>query len=343
MRDDQARPDGACVEHAVRRWGATAFAFDVLQNPEQYAMFASRAVPDAIVPYRRVGRTDVVVGEALAPQERMADVVAEFVADRRAAGRRVLGFLASEAFARAIIAQGGGAAQLTAEPEIDPATYEPSGGSAKKLRAYVRRLRRAGIDACELPRMRTAPPELQRSVQALTHEWIARGTARRAHFLEVDAWKRLEEKRLFAVFDPKDSDRLLALLIAHPVYAENGWHLCHLIRSPDAPKGVNELTVMSAIERLADEGVRYATFGPFAVPQAGEFLGFSRPMERFIRKGYELASTVGGYAGSVEFYRKVNAGPWLPRYMAFSPRNVVLRPFLATMRLTHVLGFLRRD
>jgi len=343
MRDDQPWPDGAAVEHAVRRWGATAFAFDVLQSPDQYEFFASRSVPGALVPYRVLGRTDVVVGEALAPPERMADVVAEFTIARRAAGRRILGFLASEAFAKALVAQGGGAAQLTAEPEIDPATYEPSGGSAKKLRAYVRRLRRAGIDACELPRMRVAPPELRRSVETLTREWIARGTARRAHFLEVDAWKRLEEKRLFAVFDPKDGDRLFALLIAHPVYAENGWHLCHLIRSPDAPKGVNELAVMGAIERLADEGVRYATFGPFAVPHAGEFLGFSPIMERVIRGAYELAATAGGYAGSVEFYRKVQSGPWLPRYIAFAPRGVALRPFLTAARLTHALGFVRRD
>lgn len=343
MRDDDSVPCPAQAQRAVRRWGATAFAFDVLQNPEQYNLFASRVVPDALVAYRIVGRTDVVVGEPLAPPERMAEVVAEFVAERRAAGRRILGFLASQTFARAIVAQGGGAAQLTAEPEIDPATYEPRGGSAKKLRAYVRRLRRAGLDACELPRMRVPPPELQQSVEALTREWIVRGTARRAHFLEVDAWKRLEEKRLFAVFDPKDGERLLALLIAHPVYAENGWHLCHLIRSPDAPKGVNELAVMGAIERLADEGVRYATFGPFAVPCAGEFLGFSWIMERLIRTAYRLAATTGGYARSVEFYRKVQSGPWQPRYIAFAPRSAALGPFLIAARLTHALGLLRRD
>lgn len=343
MEEEQARPEPAAVKRAVRCWGATAFAFDVLQSPERYALFSSRVHPGALVPYRAVGRTDVVLGEALAPQDRMAAVVSEFVTERRARGRRVLGLLASAAFAEAVVAEGGGAAQLTAEPEIDPASYEPSGGSAKKLRAYVRRLRRSGADACELPRMREAPLALRRSVETLTAAWIARGVARNAHLLEVDAWQLLEEKRLFAVFDPKETDRLWALLIAHPVYAENGWHLCHLIRSPDAPKGVNELAVMGAIERLADEGVRYATFGPFAVPRAGECFGLSRTRERIVRRGYELAATVGGYAGSVEFYRKIHAGQWQPRYMAFAPGNIVLRPFLAAMHLTHVFGFLRRE
>lgn len=343
MAEEQATHEAAAAEHAVRRWGATAFAFDTLQHPDLYRIFRPRAVPGAIVPYRVVGRTDVVIGEALAPQERMGDAVSEFVRERRAQGRRVLGFLASKAFADAVLAEGGAALQLTAEPVIDPATYEPTGGSAKKLRAYVRRLRRSGVDACELPRMRAAPPELRRSVEAITRAWIDRGVARRAHLLEVDAWNRLEEKRLFAVFDPKEADRLWALLIAHPVYAENGWHLCHLIRCPDAPKGVNELAVMGAIERLADEGVRYATFGPFAVPRAGEFLGASGLRAAFVRRAYELAAVFVGYAGSVEFYRKVQSGPWLPRYLAFTPASVVVRPFLVAAELTRAFGFLRRE
>ena len=43
-------------ERAVRSWGRTAFAFDVLEAPERYLYFASERVPGAFVPYREVGR-----------------------------------------------------------------------------------------------------------------------------------------------------------------------------------------------------------------------------------------------------------------------------------------------
>jgi len=335
--------DPARLVEAVRLHGRTAFAFDVLQSTDLYRYFVSRSVPGAIVPYRSVGRGDVVIGEPLAPLDALGTVTREFLQDRADRGRRVLGFVASEAFAHAALAAGASAAQLTSEPELDPVTWEPSGGSAKKMRQYVKRLRKEGYDARAQPsRSAEIPKQFRLGAEALIRTWIRDGVTRAAHILEVDAWRMPEEKRYFAVHDPKDEERLLALLIAHPVYALDGWHLCHLVRDPKAPKGVAELVVSRAIETLGDEGCRYATFGPFPEPQMGEFLGVGRTMERVVRKAYDLAGRGGGYARSVEFYRKVQAGPWRPRYMIFFPRRVVLRNFLTLIRLTHVLGFLER-
>jgi lysylphosphatidylglycerol synthetase-like protein (DUF2156 family) len=337
------RASSSAVEHALRRWGRTALSFDTLQCSERYQFFESREVPGALVPYRSVGGSDVVIGEPLAPEDGMAAVVREFLEARRRSRRLVLGFLASEAFARAAVAAGASAAQLTAEPEIDPATYEPTGGSAKKFRVYVRRLRRQGIEASSLPsRTARVPEEFRSAAEALVQRWMARGVARGAHLLEVDAWRLAQEKRYFAVFDPKAPERMWSLLIAHPVYGLDGWHLCHIVRDPDAPKGVAELAVWHAIETFGEEGVRYATFGPFADPRPGEFVGMGRVARGFWGRAYNAASVFGGYANSIEFYRKVQAGPWRPRWMIFYPRRKVMRNFVAAMRVTHVLGFLDR-
>jgi lysylphosphatidylglycerol synthetase-like protein (DUF2156 family) len=334
-----AAPAQRIVEAAVRRFGRTAFAFDVLQCRERYAFFVSRAVSGALVPYRAVGGADVVIGEPLAPEDALAPLTAEFLADRRAARRRVVGFLASEAFAHAAVAAGAAAAQLTAEPELDPATWEPRGGSAKKLRAYVRRLRREGIDAVTLPTgLAAVPADFRAAVDALVAEWLRAGAASAAHLLEVDPWRRPEEKRYFAVFDPKRSDRLWALLIAHPVYALGGWHLCHLVRHPEAPKGATELAVMRALEVFGDEGVRYATFGAFGDPQPGPFLNVGRLRAAVYARAYRLASITGGYARALEFYRKVQPGPWRPRYLVFTPRRALARGFYTVTRVTHVIG-----
>ncbi len=332
--------DERSLELALRRWGRTAFSFDTIQSSERYRFFESGRVPGAVVPYRTLGRVDAVIGEPLAPEESLSEVTAEFLESRSAVGRCVLGFCASEAFARAAVAAGAAAAQMTSEPELDPATYEPAGGSAKKLRSYVRRLRRNGVEATAIPAgARSLPPEFQRSADALIDTWRRKAVGRSAHILEVDPWRRLHEKRYFGVYDPKSSDRLWSLLIAHPVYAYDGWHLCHLIRDPEAPKGVTELAVMSAIETLGDEAVRYATFGPFGSPRAGEFFGFGRVTEAIVRRAYDFAATTGGYGNSVEFYRKVQSGPWRSRYMILYPRLAIVRCYHAVLRLSHVFGF----
>jgi lysylphosphatidylglycerol synthetase-like protein (DUF2156 family) len=328
------------LERAVRAWGRTAFSFEVLEGPDGYAFHESARVPGAIVPYRRVGRVDAVMGEPLAPVEAMAEVTREFLEARGALGRRVVGFCASEEFARAAAAHGAAAAQITSEPEIDPATYEPVGGSAKKLRVYARRLLRAGVQGMALPAgTRRFDPSFQRAAEEIVSAWKARARGTSAHIMEIDLWKLAEEKRFFAVCDPK-SDRLWSLLVAHPVYGHDGFHLCHLMRHPDAPKGVNELAVLTAIEALGDAGSRYATFGPYPVPRAGEFIGFGPRAERIVRWAYHVAADRIGYGASVEFYRKIQSGPWRSRYLVVWPKRALVRGFYAMTRLANVFGFL---
>jgi len=325
----------------VHLWGRTAFSFDALEASQRYAFFRSERVPGAVVPYKVVGGTDAVLGEPLAPLAALEDVTREFIANRSAAGRCVIGFCATEAFARAAVSVGGAAAQITAEPELDPASYEPRGGSAKKLRAYARRLLRAGVQCVALPRgTKYVPPEFRAAAETLVAAWMDRVRHTRAHLLEIDLWQRAEEKRYYAVFDPKAGDQIWSLVVAHPIYGLGGWHLSHLIRHPDAPKGTNELAVLTAIEHLGDEGARYATFGPYPVPHAGEFLGYGRTSERIVRFLYRLAASSVGYGTSVEFYRKVQAGPWQPRYLVIAPRRSLVRGFYAMTRVAHVFGFL---
>jgi len=263
-------------------------------------------------------------------------VLREFFETRMREGRQVLGFSASESLMNAATAAGASATQITAEPELDPAAWSPKGGSGKKLRQYVRRLRAAGYSVFMLPsRTPLIPPDFRASADALLEEW-KNSVSSGAHILEVDPWLRCAEKRYFAVYDPKNGRRFLGLLIAHPVYGRHGWHLCHIAHAPDAPKGISELLIMEAIERFAAEGVHYVTLGPCAIPQARRFVGLEGVRRFLVRRVYGLVAKVGGYAERAQFYRKVLAAPWQPRYMLFYPSKAILRPLRALLRVTHV-------
>jgi len=192
-------------------------------------------------------------------------------------------------------------------------------------------------------RSRGAPPGVlpepgfRRAAEALAAAW-RRAAPARAYLLELDPWRRAPEKRYFAVSDPKDSDALWSLLVAHPVYGLEGWHLCHLIRHPNAPRGVAELVVASAIETLGDEGVRYATFGPVALPHAVDPRGFGPATRLALRAGNRLASRALGHTRAAQFPRKIQPGPWPLRYMLVFPRHSVASAGLAMLRLAHALG-----
>ncbi len=327
------------IESALRRWGRSALSFDLLLEPERYDTFASVTCPGAVVPFRRYGRVDVLMGDPLVPEDQLEPVAREFLSARRAAHRPLLGFATSREFALACVDAGCAAVQLTAEPEIDPLHYAPTGKHAKKLRSHVHKLERAGVDATALPAgTAEVPTEFRIAAERLVADWLAHGPPREAHLLEVDPWVRTADKRYFAVPDPADPARLLSLLIAHPIYGRGGWHFCHLIHASEALRGANELNVLRAVEALAAEGCSYVTFGPFAAPSAGEFHGFGGVWRPLIRTFYDRVALRAGYADTLAFYEKIKAPPFTPRFMVMAPRHFPLRAMLALSQVTHVLG-----
>ena len=339
MSGNETAVPGPEIEKALRRWGRAALSFDMFLAPERYEFFASSEVPGALVGFRRYGRVEVVLGEVLAPEESLQKVCEEYFEDRISQGRAVLGFSVPRSFAEAAVKAGAAAAQWTAEPELDPLHYSPTGKHAKKLRSYVKKLRSAGVEGVAVEPLDAALPDSFRvSANRLIEEWLAHGPPRESHLLEVDPWVQADQKRFFAVPDPKNQEKIWSLLIAHPIWARSGWHFCHLMHDPDAPRGVNELAVLTAIEALAKEDCRYATFGPFASPKAGPFLGFGRIWRPFLRRIYNTTAKSGGYSHTLEFYEKVQAHPWSDRYMVVTPRHFPLQSLRALLDITHALG-----
>ncbi len=327
------------IESALRQWGRAALAFDIYLGTDRYDFFASEHVPGALVAFRRYGNVDVVMGEVLAPEEHLRTVCREYLESRISAGRPVLGFSVPRSFAEAAVDAGAAAAQFTAEPELDPLNYHPSGKHAKKLRSYVKKLRSVGVEAVAVPHEDGSPPAAFRvSADRLIAEWLAHGPPRKSHLLEVGPWIGAEHKRYFAVTNPGNAEQIWSLLIAHPIWGRSGWHFCHLMHDPKAPRGVNELAVLTAIETLGEEDCRYATFGPFASPEAGELLGFGRVWRPVLRRLYDTVAKSAGYAHTLEFYEKVQTHPWADRYMVVTPRRFPLRPLRALLDVTHALG-----
>ena len=326
------------IEAAIKQWGRAALSFDILLRPECYSHFFSREVPGALVCYQRFGACEVVMGDVVASESDRLRVAREYMADRIAQRQAVLGFSWPLDLAEAAVEVGAGAAQWTAEPELDPVHYKPSGKHAKKLRAYVRKLKSHGVKAKEITQSIARAGVDRAATERLVADWLQHGPPRGSHLLEVEPWVRFEDKRFFGVLDPEREDRLWSVLIAHPIWGRQGWHLCHLMHDHQAPRGVNELAVLTAVETFAAEGCGYTTFGPFASPEAGPFLGFGSVLKPFLRRVYDAVATRGGYTHTLEFYEKVQAHPWADRYMVVTRKHFPLRPLRALLDLTHALG-----
>ncbi|MCH2187027.1 phosphatidylglycerol lysyltransferase domain-containing protein, partial [Myxococcota bacterium] len=201
------------IESAIKQWGRAALSFDILLRPECYTLFFSREVPGAFVAYQLFGSCEVVMGDVVAPEADRLGVVREYLTDRLSHRRPVLGFSWPKDIAEAAVEVGAAAAQWTAEPELDPVHYQPSGKHAKKLRSYVRKLRSHGVEAREMAQAVQIEDRDRVATERLVADWLQHGPPRGSHLLEVEPWVRSDDKRFFGVFDPESEDRLWSVLI----------------------------------------------------------------------------------------------------------------------------------
>ena len=311
----------------VRRYGRAAFSFDMFEAPERYRWCETSCAPDGAVAFRRIYRSDIIIGEPLVPEEHYGQAFEEFV-QTRPVGTCVVGYCCSDTFMNAALQKGAAAAQLISEIEFDPRQWSADAGAAK-LRQNLRHARGRGLMVAELGSEQLSAPSFQTTAEALVKDWLGNAVKRPGHYHEVNLWRECSLKRYFGLFGGAGSSKLLGLLVARRIMTRRGYYLS-VMRGSAGPTGVNEMLITKAIHALAADGAESLSFGPMPQSQPGLFHRMS-PVFRAI---YRLVLRRTGYEGTVRFYRKLGFGRWKPRYVVFWPPKVWLRPMLALSKLT---------
>lgn len=284
--------------------GWNAVAYQIL-NPGIRHWFA--AAGDAVVGYAVAARTRVVAGAPVCAADRLADVAAEFAADARRGGQRVVYFGAGDRLER-VLAPGHAVISLGAQPWWDPARWDAR--AVRSLRGQLNRARNKGVRVVEWPPARAhAHPALRGILRA----WLAGRGLPPLHFLvEPETLALLGDRRIFVaerherqplvaerderrhpVAERRAGPRLVAassqpgdgepvaFLVATPVPARAAWLLEQWPRLPDAPNGTVELLVDAAMCALGASGARAVTMGlaPLSrrAPPAGGAAGAPPP------------------------------------------------------------------
>ncbi len=317
---------------AVKDFGRTPFSFNCLEEPHRYDWHRCESV-DGFVPYVRVGRTNIVIGEPLVAEDDIAAAWSEFTAASRQRGRRPFGFMVTQALRDAAVEFGAVTVCQLAEPRVDPSTWTRSGRRKRNLRNGLSKMRRADVVADAAFAGSGGPSlDVRAAANRLVDDWLSEGVRHRGHIHGVNAWHNVDEKSYFWVLDPNDSGRMLALLIARPIYGNDGWCM-HLIRRPGVPDGPAELAAVTAFEVFGNKGVQYATFGPYASPAVSECANAGRMSEHILTSVHEKAVTNGGHANVARYYRRFDA-ELRPTYNVFASPGAIAPSLIAAATLT---------
>jgi lysylphosphatidylglycerol synthetase-like protein (DUF2156 family) len=190
----------------------------------------------------------------------------------------------------------------------------------------VSRARRAGVSAVEADLDRLGP-----QLDEIDRLWL-RSKGRHVKELKLMVGQRggraQPSRRLFAAVN--EGGMALAYVSFSPVYGtRSGWLHDLSRRRPDAPPGVLELIVVTAIEMFAAERASHLHFGftPFTgLSPEHEVAGASRVTARILRFLARHGSAIYPAASQLAYKEKWGLNLVQPEYIAFqggiSPRRV---------------------
>jgi len=290
---------------------------------------------DGVVAYRLAGRRTIVqFGGVFADPADQALLLAAFLDFAHVRRRKVVAVQLMRHDAELYSTYGFTVNQLGADYARELAGFSLRGKKHMQLRNKISRARRAGVSVVEADVDRLAP-----QLDEIDRVWL-RSKGRHVKELKLMVGQRggpaQPSRRLFAALD--EAGTVLAYVSFSPVYGtQSGWLHDLSRRRPDAPPGVLELIVVTAIERFTAERASHLHFGftPFTnLSSEHEVTGASRIAAHILRFLAKHGSAIYPAASQLAYKEKWGLDLMQPEYIAFQV-GISLRRLWSLLRVTN--------
>jgi phosphatidylglycerol lysyltransferase len=302
-------------------WNSTSYQ---ILNPGISHWFSPGA--SAVVGYIRRGRVLLAAGAPVCPAEALAHVCAEFEAFARRQ-RCIVCYVCAEKRLRDVLRGSAhhDAVVIGGQPAWRPALWPELVESRRSLRAQLHRSRNKAV---VVETISAAEAAKSRELRRVVDEWVRGRPLPPLHFLvEPDVLDGVLLDRVLLV--ARRNRRAVALLVASPVPARNGYLIELLARCAEAPNGTVELLVDAAMRRFAAERRDYASLGLVALAHTVDSEirrnpAWLRPLMYFARAH---ANRFYNFQGLEHFREKMSPERWEPVFAIsnerrFSPRTL---------------------
>ena len=241
----------------VLRYGWNASAYQIL-NPGMRLWFS--AARNAVAGYAVHAQTWVVAGAPVCASEHLDSAASELEEAAARAGQGLIYFGAGERLEQRAAERGGHCRFLLgAQPVWSPATWPSIVKGKASLRAQLNRARNKGVVVTEWPAVAVAA-ERHPALKRVRDQWLGTRGLPPLHFMtETDTLGNLRDRRVFVA--ERDTEGVVAFLVATPVPARQGWLVEQWPRTARAPNGTTHLLVDAAMRALAASGADYVTLG----------------------------------------------------------------------------------
>lgn len=257
----------------------------------------------AAVAYTDTGGAWVATGPPIAAPADIAACAIRFAAAAKAAHRRARIFgITTDA-----LNEDWALVHMGEEPVWNPAEWKATKAAKRSLREQLRRARAKQVTVRRIEAEELADPSnpTRQQLDALSAAWLeSRRMAPMAFAVHLEPYGAAAQRRVIVA---ERNGKMVGFLSAVPVYGEGGWFFEDLIRSADAPNGTSELLFDCAMELIAAQDARHATFGLAPLANTpNETLAWIRDRTAWLYQ----------FEGVQRFKAKFAPAAWHPVYLA---------------------------
>jgi phosphatidylglycerol lysyltransferase len=214
--------------------------------------------------YRVVAGVALALGDPVGPAELLAPILHTFIAFCQERGWDLAVYGASPASLETYRRLGLGELKIGEEAEISLPGLSLRGKHWQGVRTALNRAAREGIDF-HLYEGGSLPPDVRAQIFEISRAWLDDKRLPEMSFTLGDV-DDIDDPSVLVSVAQDCEGRVLAFADWLPIYARAGWAIDLMRRRPDAPNGVMEFMIGSALLALKERGHQMASLG--AVPLA---------------------------------------------------------------------------
>jgi lysylphosphatidylglycerol synthetase-like protein (DUF2156 family) len=318
------QPDRNRLVNMVRKWGDVNT--DGLLDAS-CQIFIDPLI-DGFIGYRVESGNAVVLGDpvcAAADKPSLAKAFQQFCLDQKTG---VVYIIASEEFAswashnlHSIVIEFGD--KFVLNPLSNPVNH--TGSNASLVRKKVKHALKEGALVQEYT---GDDPAVEQAIEAVALEWQRARLGPQVYLAQLTLFKNRAGKRWFYA---KQGEKIVGILILNQLQAQQGWLLNNVMMTKDAPHGLSELLVITALQALEKEACQSVIIGPVPKQQLGAICGLGWFAESVTRGLYTLAKRIFRLDGHEAFWRKFEPAVY-PSYLLFPEKNLSLSSINALLK-----------
>lgn len=308
----------------VRHWGG--LATDALLDPS--CQLFSIPQMEGFIGYRVEYACAVVYGDPVCDPCNAPLLANAFHTFGKDKFQNIIYLIASETFAKWAIsnlckARVEYGEEIYLDPHHNP--KEKQGTHASLVRRKVRHAQHSGVIVKEY---QIFDAKLENELGKITDAWLKARRGPQVHISNVHLFDHRIGKRWFYAQQGND---IVGLVVLNRFEFRQGWHLNHLMYTPQASHGTPELLVTTVLESLQRESCSFISFGAVPADHLGEMTGLPPFSAWVARQAYRAASKIFRLQGHKMFW-----GKFLPQtrssYLVFNQATIGWREIGALMR-----------